>query len=39
MLYGEKVGHFLLVISGVVVKYFKRGRSNFRYKVKYRRIF
>ena len=30
MLDGEKVGHFLLMISGVVV----RGRSNLKYKVK-----
>ena len=29
MLDGEKVGHFLLMISGVVV----RGRSNLKYKV------
>ena len=34
MLDGEKVGHFLLMISGVVVKSFKKGRLNLRYKVK-----
>ena len=33
MLDGEKVGHFLVMISGVVVKKFKRGSSNLRYKV------
>ena len=30
MLDGENVGHFLLMISGVVVM----GRSNLKYKVK-----
>ena len=34
MLDGENVGYFLHMISGVVVKKFKRGRSNLRYKVK-----
>ena len=34
MLDGEKVGHFLVIISGVVVKKIKRGLSNLRYKVK-----
>ena len=34
MLDGEKVGHFLLMISGIVVKQLKRGRSNLRNKVK-----
>ena len=34
MLDGEKVGHFLVMISGVGVKQFKRGRSNLRHKVK-----
>ena len=34
MLDGEKVGYFLLMISGVVVRSFKRGHSNLRYKVK-----
>ena len=33
MLDDEKVGHFLVMISGVVKK-FKRGRSNLRYKAK-----
>ena len=33
MLDGEKVGHFLVMISGVVVKKIKRGGSNLRYKV------
>ena len=30
----EKVGHFLVMISGVVVKKFKRGPFTLRYKVK-----
>ena len=34
MLDAEKVGHFLLMISGIVVKLFKMGRPNLRYKVK-----
>ena len=33
MLDGENVGHFWVKISGVVKK-FKRGLSNLRYKVK-----
>ena len=33
MLDGDKVGHLMVMISGVVKK-FKRGRSNLRYKVK-----
>ena len=34
LLDGEKVRHFLLMISGVVVKKIKRGCSNLRFKVK-----
>ena len=35
MLDGEKVGHFF---GYDVVKQFKRGRSNLRYTVKYRKF-
>ena len=34
MLDGEKVGYFLLMISGVVVKIIRNGTLNLRYKVK-----
>ena len=33
MLDGKKVDHFLVMISGVVVKKFKIGHSNLRHKV------